>query len=494
MPILWVRYVVMGTPAVVTPEAVPLDLQPAGLGSRFVALLIDWAVQAMLGFALLLVGIGLSVGEAGGVGIALFFLLTFVVMFGYPIALETLWRGRTLGKAAMGLRVVTTEGGPVRFRHAAIRAALGMVDFFLTSGAAAVISVLATRNNQRLGDLVAGTLVLRERTGLPPPQAAEFSVPAGLESYAASLDVSGMTADDYRAVRAFLLRAPGLDYKVRYQLAIGLADPLSDRVRPMPPAGVHPAWWLICVAAVYQQRTAAPPADALVALGSGRRRRHLRRRRPRSPLPALEAPVPAPDPEPTSWRHPRPRTMPARRARARASPSAPSRRRSVRSRAAGSPPSADIIPKPGALVSGLRSLVGVPAYLDNAATTAMRAEAVEAMLPFLRDRFGNPSGSHAMAREARKALDEARDVVAACLGAEPGEVVFTGGGTEADNLAVAGVHRLRGGTVVCSAVEHHAVLHACADLGGRLAPVTADGVVDLDGLAAVLDPTSPSCR
>src|SRR5205085_2229812 len=127
------------------------------------------------------------------------------------------------------------------------------------------------------------------------------------------------------------------------------------------------------------------------------------------------------------------------------------------------------------------------AYLDNAATTAMRVEAVEAMLPFLRERFGNPSGSHAMAREARKALDEARDVVAAGLGAEPGEVVFTGGGTEADNLAVAGVHRLRGGTVVCSAVEHHAVLHACAAVGGRLAPVTADGVVDLDLLADVVD-------
>ncbi len=130
----------------------------------------------------------------------------------------------------------------------------------------------------------------------------------------------------------------------------------------------------------------------------------------------------------------------------------------------------------------------MPVYLDNAATTPMRAEAVEAMLPFLRDRFGNPSGSHAVAREARKALDEARDVVAACLGAEPGEVVFTGGGTEADNLAVAGVHRLRGGTVVCSAIEHHAVLHACAALDGRLAPVTPDGVIDPDGLAAVLGP------
>jgi len=128
----------------------------------------------------------------------------------------------------------------------------------------------------------------------------------------------------------------------------------------------------------------------------------------------------------------------------------------------------------------------MPVYLDNAATTPMRAEAVAAMLPFLRDRFGNPSGSHAVAREARKALDEAREIVAACLGAEPGEVVFTGGGTEADNLAVAGVHRLHPGPVVCSAVEHHAVLHACAALDGLLAPVTADGVIDFDALAELL--------
>jgi uncharacterized RDD family membrane protein YckC len=284
----------MGTPAVVTPEAVPLDLQPAGLGSRFVALLIDWAVQGLLAFALLLLGIGLSAADAGGVGIALFFLLTFAVLFGYPVAMETLWRGRTLGKAAMGLRVVTTEGGPVRFRHAAIRAALGLVDFALTSGAAAVISVLATRNNQRLGDLVAGTLVLRERTGLPPPQAAEFNVPADLEWYAASLDVSGMTADDYRAVRAFLLRAPTLDYRVRYQLAIGLADPLSDRVRPLPPAGIHPAWYLICVAAVYQQRTSPRPPTGSQSVAPPP---------PPSPSPS---PPPPPSPSPPSPSPPSP--------------------------------------------------------------------------------------------------------------------------------------------------------------------------------------------
>ncbi len=132
----------------------------------------------------------------------------------------------------------------------------------------------------------------------------------------------------------------------------------------------------------------------------------------------------------------------------------------------------------------------MPAYLDNAATAPMRLVAVEAMLPFLRDRFGNPSGSHAVAREARKALDDAREVVARCLGAQPGEVVFTAGGTEADNLAVAGVSGLSPGRVVCSAIEHHAVIHSCAALGDRavLAPVTPEGVVDLDRLDNVLDP------
>jgi len=290
----------MGSPAVVTPEAVPLGLQPAGLGSRFVALLIDWAIQGLLALVLLMLGFGLSTaGDPGGVGIALFFLLVFVIFFGYPIALETLWRGRTVGKAALGLRVVTIEGGPVRLRHAATRAALGVVDFSLTSGAAAVISVLVTRNNQRLGDLVAGTLVLRERTGLAPPQAAAFTVPAGLEAYAASLDVSGITADDYRALRAFLLRAPSLDYRIRYQLAVGLADPLSDRVRPLPPAGTHPDRYLVCLAAVYQQRTAPRPPTPW---------------QPTSPLeapspwaqPAPAAPPPPPPPPPPSSAPPAP--------------------------------------------------------------------------------------------------------------------------------------------------------------------------------------------
>src|SRR2546429_497821 len=109
------------------------------------------------------------------------------------------------------------------------------------------------------------------------------------------------------------------------------------------------------------------------------------------------------------------------------------------------------------------------------------------MLPFLSDRFGNPSGAHAGARAPRQAVAEAREAVAAALGASPGEVVFTASGTEADNLAVLGAHALRAGTAVCSAIEHHAVLHSCRAVGVRVAPVTAEGIVDLEGLAALLD-------
>jgi cysteine desulfurase len=128
----------------------------------------------------------------------------------------------------------------------------------------------------------------------------------------------------------------------------------------------------------------------------------------------------------------------------------------------------------------------VEAYLDHAATTPMRPEAVAAMLPFLTEHFGNASGSHRVSRAARNAVDEARETVAGCLGAEPGEVVFTGSGTEADNLAVAGVCAT-GGTAVCPATEHHAVLHAVEAVGGRVVQVRSDGIVDLDRLADALD-------
>ncbi len=126
-------------------------------------------------------------------------------------------------------------------------------------------------------------------------------------------------------------------------------------------------------------------------------------------------------------------------------------------------------------------------YLDHAASTPMRAEAIEAMMPYLAAIYANPSGSHRFARRARQAIDESRDAVAATVGCRPNEVVFTGCGTESDNTAIAGAVSRRGGTAVCPAAEHHAVLHVVEHLGGRVVGVDAAGSVDLDELAAVLD-------
>lgn len=131
------------------------------------------------------------------------------------------------------------------------------------------------------------------------------------------------------------------------------------------------------------------------------------------------------------------------------------------------------------------------AYLDHAATTPVRPEAREAMLPWLGDRTGNPSGAHRLARDARRAIDDARDVFSAVVGFEPGDVVFTAGGSEADNLAVFGVLDAvaadrPGATVACPATEHHAVLEAVERRHGRVLRVGADGRVDLSHLAEVL--------
>ena len=126
-------------------------------------------------------------------------------------------------------------------------------------------------------------------------------------------------------------------------------------------------------------------------------------------------------------------------------------------------------------------------YLDHAASTPMRAEAIEAMTPYLDHMYANPSGSHRFAREARKALDEARDLVAETLGCKPGEVVFTSGGTEGDNHAILGAVRRLGGVAVCPAAEHHAVLHCVEHVNGVVVRVNSVGTVDLEDLQRVLE-------
>ncbi len=133
-------------------------------------------------------------------------------------------------------------------------------------------------------------------------------------------------------------------------------------------------------------------------------------------------------------------------------------------------------------------------YLDHAATTPLSPAAWRAMEPYLKEHFGNPSEPHAAGRAARAGLDEARESVAATLGCAPGEVVFTGGGSEADNLAVLG-RLAAGGRVVASAIEHPAVREPLLAHGGEVAwaPVTADGVVDRDALASLVRPGDALC-
>lgn len=141
-------------------------------------------------------------------------------------------------------------------------------------------------------------------------------------------------------------------------------------------------------------------------------------------------------------------------------------------------------------------MMGPMRYLDYAATTPILEEVLEAMLPYQRDGFGNPSSVYAAGREARKGIEEAREQVAQAIGAQPNEIIFTGGGTEADNLAVKGIAfkaRPRGNHVVTTAVEHHAVLHSAEWLerqGFRVTflGVDRDGLIDLDALAEVVGP------
>lgn len=130
-------------------------------------------------------------------------------------------------------------------------------------------------------------------------------------------------------------------------------------------------------------------------------------------------------------------------------------------------------------------------YIDHAATAPLRPEVARAMAPFLEGEFGNPSGSHEISRKAKNALEEARERVAASLGCEPSEVVFSGGGTEADNLALKGVCLSSGGGVVTSVVEHEAVLETAAFLGRQgervvEVPVDATGRVDPERLASAI--------
>ncbi|NIZ93091.1 RDD family protein [Kineosporiaceae bacterium B12] len=235
----------MPTGDVVTGEAVVLDLRAASFASRLLAGLLDAAATAVVGVLLLLGGSALlSAADEAAVG-AIALTLTVFCLVGIPVLVETLSRGRSLGKIVTGLRVVRDDGGPVRFRHCVVRGLLGFFELWATAGSPAILCALVTKRGKRFGDLLAGTYVVRERTGarhvpLPP-------MPAELAGWARTADIGRLPDGTALAARQFLGRAPGLHPASREQLGASLAGSLLPLVSPPPPAGTSAERFLAAV-------------------------------------------------------------------------------------------------------------------------------------------------------------------------------------------------------------------------------------------------------
>lgn len=209
-----------------TPEGVPLELTLAGVGSRFAAALIDYLIEAVILVALLLVlayGVGLS-PSSGSVGVAVWVLGFFFVFWGYNVGFEVLNSGRTPGKALNRIRVVLESGAPVTFGPSAVRNVIRLIDILPAAYLVGMTSILVTRRNQRLGDLAAGTLVVRERKTLPPETLISPSVQAP------AWDTSAVTLDELATVVAFLGRRWELPAGARTQLAAEIAGRLRPKV------------------------------------------------------------------------------------------------------------------------------------------------------------------------------------------------------------------------------------------------------------------------
>jgi uncharacterized RDD family membrane protein YckC len=241
--------------ALVTGDAVVLELRLAKLASRGLALAIDLAVQLTVLFVGVLVVGGLlgSVDEALAAAAGLTFFVAIVV--GYPVAMETSTRGRSLGKLALGLRVVREDGGPVRFRHAFVRALLGVVEIWLSFGSIALIASLASRQGRRLGDYLAGTLVVRER--VPAAGHPLAPMPPPLAGWATGLDLSRLPDDLALAARQFLTRAGELSPAAREDMGSRIATAVAAVTAPPPPPGTPPWAFLAAVLAERRRRELA---------------------------------------------------------------------------------------------------------------------------------------------------------------------------------------------------------------------------------------------
>jgi uncharacterized RDD family membrane protein YckC len=213
-----------------TPEGVTMTVHLAGVGSRFVAASIDWTIQILLTLAAFVVFIVFGVG--GGVGPGLFALAGFLVFFVYDVAFEVLAGGRTPGKRWTGLRVVRSGGQPIGFIASTIRNLLRIVDIMPGVYLVGITSILATKRNQRLGDLAADTVVAR--ASRKSRRVAEPVAAGPLPRSLATWDVSAVTAEELATVRTFLDRRGSLDWGARGELARSMAEQLRPRVGGVP--------------------------------------------------------------------------------------------------------------------------------------------------------------------------------------------------------------------------------------------------------------------
>ncbi|TDD67692.1 RDD family protein, partial [Actinomadura darangshiensis] len=268
----------------VTGEAVALDIRVARLASRGCAILLDLLFQlVMLNIVIYLTAMtSLVADEAWTIGLTL--LGVVAVLVGYPCVFETLSRGRTLGKMAVGLRVVGDDGGPVRFRQALVRALAGFIEFWTFYGSPALITSFCNRRGKRLGDLFAGTIVIQERV----PASALFGpvavMPPQLAWWARSLELSMLSDELAMTARQYLSRFWELLPEVRDSLGQRIAAQVVAVVSPPPPPGVRPEILLSAVLAERRHREERRLAE--------RRARRMRR----FGLPAWgaeQAPVPA---------------------------------------------------------------------------------------------------------------------------------------------------------------------------------------------------------
>jgi len=233
---------------IATPEGVSLELVLAGVGSRFIARLLDTVIQLAIIIALAL---GIYFTSAPGIVRAVVRVLLFLVVFGYDVPFEVLNGGRTIGKLAAGIRVVGGLGEPVGFLASAIRNILRIVDFLPALYIGGVIAIVATRRDQRLGDLAAGTIVVRDRF---PGVAAGWHAPATVPVDAvATWDVSALDQDDLTTIHQFLDRRLSMPIPIRAYFAGELASRVAPKVAGAP-YQTHPEYLLEGIVVAKQAR------------------------------------------------------------------------------------------------------------------------------------------------------------------------------------------------------------------------------------------------